>query len=373
MRILLDPQIFWTQKYGGISRMFSELYHHLSLNENIYIECPLLAHNNYHLEEKGILNCSRIYKFIDSTNFKGSGFLKNIFFNYKRYALRKIKRHNYDIFITTYYDTYFLNFIANKPFVLTVYDMIFELFPNYYNTNFEIISFKKTLLYNANTIISISNHTKNDILNLYPDIHPEIIKTVYLSHSVNLNIIHNKIDLPIKYILFVGNRSGYKNFKFFINSIAPLLNKDDTLNIVCAGGTKFNNNELKLFELLEINSQVFQFDFNDNDISHFYKNALCFVFSSEYEGFGIPILEAMICGCPVILSNSSCFPEIAADAAIYFKQNDSEDLYNKITTLISNNNLQISLKEKGYLQVEKYSWAKTTNSFLNIFKSLLNE
>ena len=99
---------------------------------------------------------------------------------------------------------------------------------------------------------------------------------------------------------------------------------DSNIFLVCVGGGNFKNGELELFGKYSIKSKVIQLDVSDSQLVWLYKNAEVFIFPSIYEGFGLPILEAFRCKCPVILSNSSCFPEIAQDSAVYFKQNEEK-------------------------------------------------
>src|SRR5690606_18233537 len=138
-----------------------------------------------------------------------------------------------DLFIPTYYDIKFLEYLGDKPFVLTVYDMIHELFPDYLGHDIETVSNKKLLIEKAAKIISISESTKKDILAIYPHIPASKIEVVYLSYTLKENI-DNSLTLPKKYILFVGNRGLYKNFVFFFEPIASFLKQSADLYLVCA-------------------------------------------------------------------------------------------------------------------------------------------
>ena len=123
---------------------------------------------------------------------------------------------------------------------------------------------------------------------------------------------------------------------------------------------------------LNLTDKIIQQSFYDNELNTIYKNAAVFVFPSEYEGFGIPALEAMACGCPVILSNTSSLPEIAEDAVLYFEPNNTAALSEAIIKILQDNNLKNSLITKGYWQVEKFSWDKMTNEYLETAKEILN-
>ncbi len=276
-----------------------------------------------------------------------------------------------DLFIPTYYDPYFLTEIGSKPFVLTVYDMINELFPQCFPEDLTTIPNKKLLMEKATKIIAISESTKRDILSLYPHIEESKIEIVYLGFTI---IVDSELDLklPENYILFIGNRGLYKNFDFFLHSIAPLLKKNKNLFLVCAGGNSFTSKELEMINELKVADQIIQRNFKDNELGTYYKNAKCFVFPSEYEGFGIPVLESMACGCPVVLANHSSFPEVAGEAGIYFELNKEVDLRNKIENLLNDNNLRTQFKIKGLKQVKKFSWEICAERVFKIYQSLIN-
>jgi len=96
-----------------------------------------------------------------------------------------------------------------------------------------------------------------------------------------------------------------------------------------------------------------------------------FIFPSEYEGFGIPVLESMACGCPVVLANHSSFPEVAGDAGVYFELNNEVDLKNKVVSLIENETYRNQMITKGYIQSKKFSWEKTAQECKELFKSTI--
>ena len=372
LKILLDPQIFNEQTFGGISRYYTEIYSEIKKRDHADIYCPLLYTDNIHFKESPL--------FLESFQFRMRMFIK--YGKILRYFLpRKLKKRNrklftkllqqekFDVFVPTYYDTSFLN-VTQKPFVLTVYDMIHEIFPQYFLEDTVTVPNKKLLLEKASRVIAISKSTKNDILRIYPHIPADKIDVVPLSYAIK-SPTENRPNLPNKYLLFVGNRSVYKNFTFFIKAIASLLVDDPELMLLCAGGNAFKDNELQIIAELGISNQVSQQNFEDNELYHYYKNALCFIFPSEYEGFGIPVLEAMACDCPVILANHSSFPEVAGEAGLYFELNNAGDLNAKVFSLVNDPELRNHYRELGLEQVKKFSWKKTADECLQVFKKAI--
>jgi len=391
MKILFDHQIFEMQLYGGISRYFYELISKINKTKICEFELSIKYSSNQYLKKdvffgKKIKDLRKYARFLPNIEFKGKGIIYKLLksvglidFQYlvnENYSINNIKKGNFDVFHPTYYKNYFLNYIKNKPFILTVHDLIPEIFPQYAKDELFFLDSKKILLKKAAKIIAVSQNTKNDIIYYY-GIDDKNINVIYHGSSLNNSINFEKINpiflrqIPSKYILFVGNRQGYKNFIFFIESVYPLLIKDKSLNIVCAGGNNFSNEELILFNKLKIADRILHVDVNNDILKYLYSNALVFVFPSLYEGFGIPILEAFSCNCPVVLSNSSSFPEVAGDAAIYFDLKDKESLTEAIKSIINNDNLRQGLIAKGQNRVKKFSWEKTMKETISVYKSII--
>ena len=374
MKIILDPQIFNDQKYGGISRYYNEIFSVIVKKSGVNIKIPFFNITNAYLIESKLFVEQKsvpyfLIKILNLFRISTRSLTKK---NSEKSINKMLSQQDFDVFIPTYYNPYFINFIGSKPFVLTVYDMIHELFPHYFNNDYNNVENKKLLIEKATKIIAISESTKNDILKIYPHIDSSKIEVVYLSCNINTSQITH-LKLPEEYILFVGSRNNYKNFIFFINAVAPILKSKPDLFVVCAGGNKFNNSEIILLENLGISNQIIQNNFEENELYTYYFNAKCFVFPSEYEGFGIPVLEAMKCSCPVVLANHSSFPEVAGDAGVYFELNNQLDLKNKINELLDDNDLRNSYIQKGLVQAAKFSWEKTANECLKVYQKAITE
>jgi glycosyltransferase involved in cell wall biosynthesis len=147
--------------------------------------------------------------------------------------------------------------------------------------------------------------------------------------------------------------------------------KNYDLKLICAGGGDFTLNELSIIKSLNLQSHVvFKKITNDVVLSNYYANALCFCFPSLYEGFGIPILEAFACGCPVLSSNSGSLPEIGGDAALYFDSNNINSLILAMKKILNDGLLRKTLIDKAYARLQHFSWDKTYQAHLNIYKSI---
>jgi len=368
MKILYDHQIFSSQKYGGVSRYFYELIKKINIKNNVSILSPIIFSNNYYISDKKDVEHIR---FLPNNNFKGKQ--KIILMVNKINMIINLMRQKYDIFHPTNYDSYFLSYISTKPFVITIHDMIHEKFADMYSIDNKTTKHKRILCEKASKIIAISNNTKKDLIELF-SIEESKIEVIYHGNSLVLSNDHEfKIKLPEKYILFVGSRNKYKNFTLFIKSVSLLLNEDLNLYVVCVGGGSFNNEELILFEELKIKNRIIQFDLEDNLLSQFYFRALMFIFPSLYEGFGMPILEAFSCECPLVCSNISSFPEIAVDGAIYFDPYDKESMYKAMKKVYNSENDRHRIIRNGKERLKYFSWEKTAEKTKKIYESIIEE
>ena len=371
MKILLDPQIFLWQKFGGVSQLYVELLKYAGKWKEPDIIWPLVYSENLHLKEAG-LNPRNIFTGLHQFNFKGTGRMKAML---KAASVRKTKKllskGDFDVFFPTYYDPYFLNYLKQRPFVLVVHDMIHEIFPEYFRGDKTTVPNKKLLIEKADKIITNSFHTKRDILCFYPHIPENKIEPVHHAQSIEDPDKAEAVDLPEEFILFVGNREGYKNFTYLVESLAEILKERKTLYLVCAGGSIFSEEEKKTLKKLKIENKVIQKKFRDSELPSFYRAAKVFIFPSLYEGFGIPTLEAMKCGCPVILANSSCFPEIAADAAIYFDPGSSSSLIQALENILEDEDLRSKMIKRGYDRVKEFSWEKTAKGYFSVIKQMI--
>jgi glycosyltransferase involved in cell wall biosynthesis len=247
--------------------------------------------------------------------------------------------------------------------------MIHEIF---IKNDAETLNNKKRLIESADGIIAVSECTKKDLLSFFPQINANKIKVIYHGCSINPNS-SKKIKLPEKYILFVGSRDNYKNATTLFEAMPDIIRNNKGIKLVCAGGGDFSKKEKETFASLSILDCVEQHNMTDEELSFAYSNAQAFVFTSKYEGFGIPILEAFNCRCPVVLANASCFPEIAQDAAIYFEPDNPQELSQKVREVINNDTLREELITKGTKRAKYFSWEKAARETLEYYKTVMGK
>ena len=362
VKVLFDHQTFSLQRYGGISRYFFNLYNAQQTFPEFKAEISLLYSRNYYTKDiKAPLN-----------NFLGEWLLNEQKKNYKwnkKYSKFCISKNNFDVFHPTYYEPYFLKKLK-KPYVLTIHDMIHELMPDGFKTDDVDAKNKRICAENAAHIIAISETTKKDIKNILGT-DDDKISVIHHGYN-NLNYSENSNPKPENnsYLLFVGERSNYKNFINFITGIQPILKKDKQIKVICAGGGSFTATETNFFAKLGVADSLTQISATDAQLSDLYKHAIAFVFPSLAEGFGLPILEAFQNNCPMIASDIACFNEIAGDAALYFNPLDPADILKQTEQLLNNQPLRDELVSKGLKRLSHFSMEKCISKTLDIYKSL---
>ena len=358
LKILYDYPSF-RQTHGGVSRYLCEIIK--ELDGEIEAQMSIFLTDNIYIHEIPSLKVKRLLPY---KRFKGKKRIERIFNTI--YSNYKLKNSNYDIFHISNPDYYSVRKIK-QPIVATIHDMVNEKLTEYHISHSVQIENKKRLIFDCAHLIAVSENTKKDIIDIYA-INPN-----------KITVIHHGAPLPAKerfknnygrYIFYVGDRERYKNFIFFTLSIAPLLIEDRDLKLVCAGPS-FTVEEEKFLVKLRVRNQVFAMRVSDSYLFSLYGNALAFVYPSRFEGFGIPILEAFANSCPVCLSNSSCFPEIAGDAALYFDPEDSESIYKSVKEIISNTSLAFELKKKGLKRLAQFSWSKAAKETLNVYNTVI--
>ena len=358
MKVLYDDQIFTTQKFGGISRYFVELIKHLPPDIE-WEESVRISRNVYLKGDKFLF-----------PNLASLGPLNNISLIRKsanRFSSKsKEIKGDYDILHPTYYGPSFLKY-NQKPYVLTVHDMIHELFPQYFSHD-RIIEDKLKTIRNATRIIAVSQNTKDDLVKIL-NINPDIIDVVWHGHSVSMAAAEEIPNLPERYVLFTGQRGAYKNFDRLAKAFAIAREKDKSLHLICTG-KPLKKGEIQMLRDLKIADVVHHYFATDGQLTYLYNHALCFVFPSCYEGFGIPILEAFAAETPLLLSDTSCFPEIAAEAGYYFNPEDEQSMAKAISEVCADPVLRANLIEKGTRRLQTFSWQKMAQETADVYRKI---
>lgn len=382
--MLFDHQIFDNQRFGGISRYYAEMIDHFRSGQKVHPILGMGFSSNHYLTNSKFkdlytdpnLLCLSMKKTIDimgnaklTGSTKINGVLKMLSRN-RILSSKAINRGTFDIFHPTYYDPYFLPHLQGKPFVLTIYDMIHERFSKGEVEDPTAVN-KRTLAEKADIIIAISESTKRDIVELL-GISPNKVKVTYLAGSLRAPDNPGPLDgMPQKYILYVGHRGWYKNFSFMLESLDGVFERYPDIHLISVGGDPFYEQELRLIDRSKGKDRIKHLYASDTQLAKLYANALVYVNPSRYEGFGIPVLEAMSCGCPALISNVSSLPEVGGSAAHYFDPNDSQSLQEAIIPLLDDDEARRKAREKGLEQAARFTWGRTAEETAAIYGSLV--
>ncbi len=324
------------------------------------------SHNHYLPDRHPLLNNPLAQRIFSSGPVR-----KKIYDLNQAQCIRLLKANDFDLFHPTYYDPYFLNYLK-KPLVVTIHDMTYERLPEYFWARDPLSQQKRLNIERADLIIAISETTRHDLLDLYPALDPGKVRVVY--HGIDLEsplVVSSTLDLPADYLLFVGDRSGYKNFYLLLEAFRSLSRRYPDLHLILAGGGNLEVAEHEAIHRANLGNRITHRHASDPELNALYQNAALFIYPSLYEGFGLPILEAFRAGCPMLLSDTACFREIAADAAAFFEPRSHEDLVDRIQTLLDDPDLRQGLVEKGRLRLQDFPIETCVQKTLDLYRELV--
>ena len=207
-----------------------------------------------------------------------------------------------------------------------------------------------------------SENTRNDLLNAYPTVDER--RTVVTPLAADTSIFFPPEDVAAELadsVVFVGQRAGYKRFDLAVEAVAR---SHYTFVVV---GSPLTKDEILLLQDKLSNRWRFLGRLSDAELRSVYGGAYAFIYPSDYEGFGLPILEAQACGCPVVAANRSSFPEVGGVSTLYAKE-QTADAYLECLTRMERSDLRLDLKNQGYANVKRFSWDKTFQLTLDAIK-----
>jgi len=262
--------------------------------------------------------------------------------------------------------------------VVTIHDLSYLYFPNEFLKKdlYQLTNWTQYSVARADKVIAVSNATRNDVLKEY-QVAPDRIITIYNGFDITPRVAsHERIPTGIegkRYLLFVGTIQPRKNIVTLLHAVHHLLQKYPDLMLVIAGkkGWLYEDTFAQVKQL-HLHDHVFFAGFVKDEIkTELYRHALCLVLPSLYEGFGLPLLEAMSVGCPTITSNASSLPEVGGQAALYIDPHHSEDIEKQVDMLITDPQFRAALIEKGYSQVKTFSWEMCGEKTLQVLLSVV--
>jgi len=272
----------------------------------------------------------------------------------------------------------------DTKFIMTMYDLIPVLYPDLVTPVYAWQSkyFLPHILKKSDRILAISDHTKKDLVRQY-HIPPDKIDVTHLGVSDHFRPLDTKLidDYKIKhnltspYILFVGAIEPKKNIPTLIKAFSHCIQEIPSLNLVLAGKPSWKYREVfSLIDVLHLKNKVKILNFvHYDELPLLYNGAEVFVFPSRYEGFGLPPLEAMKCGTPVIVSNSSSLPEIVGENGIMVRPDDERELCNQILRIIRERDYRETMRDYYLNRANLFSWEKCVQKTIKSYEKTLSE
>lgn len=328
---------------------------------------------------------------------RGTGFyirsLKDAFMeyfprnNYVFFTKGEKLPNNLDVVHFPYFEPFFLSlpFIKNCKNVVTVHDLTPLVFPEHFPSGIRgriKWFFQKIALQKVDAIITDSKSSKNDIIK-YTNIPDEKVHVVYLAADKQFRQVNNdkrkhelkkKYHLPEEFVLYVGDVTWNKNLPRLLTAMenvgVPIVMVGKALKEVNFDKNNPWNSDVAIVQkMAKDNKEIILLGFvPTEELVLLYNVATVFAMPSLYEGFGLPILEAMSCGCPVVTTRGGSLKEVAGDAAVYVNAYNPIDITKGIQEILENRSKREYLRQKGFVQVKKFSWKKTAQDTMKVYE-----
>ena len=362
MRIVYDHQIVGSQEFGGASRYVYELATRMAAThlQDVYVVSPLFANSYVKSRSESLKVIGVPIPRIPRTGRMVLALNSLV----ARPLIRGLKP---DVVHETYYSRRRVAPRSARA-VVTVYDMIHERLPQEFRANDPTRRVKAAAVARADHVICISEYTRRDLVELLR-VDPAKISVVYLGVALT-NETAPVTSMPTRpFLLFVGYRGGYKNFIGLLRAYAASPRLRQTVDIVCFGGGKFTRAEVNLMRNLGVSDERVRHQSGGDAllVAH-YRAASALVYPSLYEGFGIPPLEAMSCGCPVVCSDRGSIPEIVAEAGELFDPDEPESMAVAIERVVFDDARRGQLLARGRERIKDFSWARCARETLDVYR-----
>jgi glycosyltransferase involved in cell wall biosynthesis len=365
MRILYDHQVFSLQDAGGASRYHYELVRSLAPRAEVQMEVWLGLNNSVYPFSHLASRRTHVVGWGGGLKRGRVRYIANEAFSNARAAFAGAV----DVYHPTLYRS--MPLVRAQRVVVTHHDCAHERFPELFDNAEQVIRAKRQLYACANAIICISESSRQDLLRFY-DIEPQ--KTRVIHHGLTplegspAAAAELRAQAAGEYLLFVGARGAYKNFDKLLCAFRST-GLHRSMQLLVLGGGAWTEQEETLIDELELANCVRVLPkVTDSFLAEAYAAANLLVYPSCCEGFGIPPLEAMAAGCPALVSNTSCLPEICHDAAFYFDLNDQASLERMLVEAISDQPARQRAQKRGFEVASLYSWQKCADETLALYR-----
>jgi glycosyltransferase involved in cell wall biosynthesis len=367
-RVLVDGVIYAMQDFGGISRWFTETLARVGLyTDDMRVTLHLPENCRAETPRAKWIHEIRDWRPPPRRLFRGI---------YRPVSRARAWAMRPGVFHSSYYTS---PYWPGMKVVVTVYDFIHERFPELLSDADSLIPQKRRVIESADAVVAISHSTKDDILT-YTDadeskivvIHPGVSDTLlgHFSSKVDGDCLCANGELGNPYWLHVGSRTLYKNFETLLRAFLRVAPQTGGYLLAVGGNSELESWQDDLLKGSHLEHRVRLCSAaHDRCLAPAYSGAAAFVFPSLVEGFGLPILEAMACGAPVICSDIAVFREVAADAALYFDPCDDEALADAMTRVLDGSVRQ-GMVERGLGRAREFSWDTAARKLVGVYNSL---
>lgn len=364
MRILYDGYIYDFQQYGGINRYFNEVIGRLPADATPLVS-SYLGRRAFWPEHPRL----RVVRAHPCTGIPPLAPLGRAWM-----ALRSATT-GADLLHPSYYLQHAAASLKRRgvPLVITVHDMIHELFADQLDPDHTIAHAKRRCIEAADAILCISEHTRQDLVARFP---ATARRTFVTPLASSLTVDHAAaaaypgIDRP--YFIHVGGREGYKNFTTVLEAWARFAPDHPDIRLRVVGSPWRSSEQARIAGTVPAGSVIHMGKVSDAELAILYHRSLALLYPSCYEGFGLPPLEAMRCGTAVICAAASSLPEVGGDAPLYFDPSRPDDLVVQMRTLASSSSVREQCIAKGAARAALFSWDHTAALTLDVYRRLLN-
>ena len=365
MRILYDHQLFSLQNVGGASRYHYELMRYLATIPDVETEVFL-----------GVNQTTYPFHHLSSAKTSVLGVRARLPRGMFCYLVNEALENGISPFrgkVDVYHPTYFrcIPMVRSRRIVVTHYDCTHELFPHLFPDVGKVLRAKQALYAKANRIVCISAASRRCLLEFYP-VDPAITRVVHLGLTSLPRCPAAAMDLRAqvrrKYLLFVGMRHTYKNFDGLLKAYCEARLQED-YDLLALGGGPLTPSELALIAHLGLGDSIKCVPTaSDALLAEAYAGARLFVYPSLSEGFGIPPLEAMAAGCPVVAANTSAMPEVCQNAPFYFDPQVEDSFHQALLRAVNDEVARQVAIERGRQVAAGYSWEKCGAETLAVYR-----
>lgn len=360
-RVLYGPEIF-RQRHGGISRYIAELHQRMP-EHGIASRVYAGLHANHLLPRDGTVIGRRLPDAVTK------GFDPLAVLNDSATAMW-LRRHGSGALLHKSYYSGHAQLGWRGPVAVTVHDLIHALFPQHFPADDRTVELQRSACARADLVLAVSRNTADDLERVLGVPRERVVVTPLGVAPPDPAEAAGQARVRRPYLLYVGSRSGYKNWEGALRAYASASELHGELDLLCAGGGAFQEQETRLVEELGVAGCVLHLPVDDVQLGRLYTGATAYVYPSLYEGFGLPPLEAMVRGCPVVAAGTGSVPEVLGEAALLVDPQAQDQLREAMVQAVYDDALRARLRIAGHDRARTFTWDRTAGLTAQAYRAL---